>query len=197
MDWPMQPLVDVIEDIFSGECLNGEQRVLEPGERAVLKVSAVTYGYFKDDEYKVIFDLGKIKKNVWPKEGDLLFSRANTREYVGATALVPKDYPDLLLPDKLWKIVPSDCITALFLKYYLSTDEIRRTLSEMATGTSGSMYNISMEKLQSLSVFVPPLPLQQQFAAFVAQTDKSKLAIKKSLEELETLKKSLMQQYFG
>lgn len=177
MGWPVCPLSEVTDDIISGECLNGEQRALKLGERAVLKVSAVTYGYFKDDEYKVIFDLGKIKKNIWPKAGDLLFSRANTREYVGATALVPKDYPELLLPDKLWKLIPSECITALFLKYYLSTDEVRSTLSEMATGTSGSMYNISMEKLQNLMVFVPPLPLQEQFAAFVRQSDKSKLLI--------------------
>lgn len=177
MGWPVCPLSEVTDDIISGECLNGEQRALKLGERAVLKVSAVTYGYFKDDEYKVIFDLGKIKKNIWPKAGDLLFSRANTREYVGATALVPKDYPELLLPDKLWKLIPSECITALFLKYYLSTDEVRSTLSEMATGTSGSMYNISMEKLQNLMVFVPPLPLQEQFAAFVRQSDKSKFAV--------------------
>ena len=197
MGWIMRPLEDVIDDILSGECLNGEQRVLGPGERAVLKVSAVTYGYFKDDEYKVIFDLGKIKKNVWPKAGDLLFSRANTREYVGATALVPKDYPDLLLPDKLWKIIPSDSITALFLKYYLSTDEIRNTLSEMATGTSGSMYNISMEKLQKLNVFVPPLPLQKQFTAFVQQVDKSKFELEQALSELTATYKSIIRETLG
>ncbi|HET3839830.1 TPA: restriction endonuclease subunit S, partial [Streptococcus pneumoniae] len=43
----------------------------------------------------------------------------------------------------------------------------------------------------------PPLALQNEFADFVAQVDKSQLAIQKSLEELETLKKSLMQEYFG
>jgi len=48
-----------------------------------------------------------------------------------------------------------------------------------------------------LPVLLPPLELQEQFVAFVEQTDKSKLAVQKSLEELEILKKSLMQQYFG
>ena len=197
MGWPVCPLSEVTDDIISGECLNGEQRALKLGERAVLKVSAVTYGYFKDDEYKVIFDPGKIKKNIWPKAGDLLFSRANTREYVGATALVPKDYPELLLPDKLWKLIPSECITALFLKYYLSTDEVRSTLSEMATGTSGSMYNISMEKLQNLMVFVPPLPLQEQFAAFVRQSDKSKFELEKALSELTATYKRIIAENLG
>ena len=44
---------------------------------------------------------------------------------------------------------------------------------------------------------LPPLPLQEQFAAFVEQTDKSKLAVQQSIAELEELKKSLMQKYFG
>lgn len=44
---------------------------------------------------------------------------------------------------------------------------------------------------------LPPLPLQEQFAAFVQQVDKAKSSIKQSLEALETLKKSLMQEYFG
>ena len=51
--------------------------------------------------------------------------------------------------------------------------------------------------ISELPVPVVDLALQEQFAAFVKQTDKSKLAVQKSLEELETLKKSLMQQYFG
>ena len=56
---------------------------------------------------------------------------------------------------------------------------------------------LSKSKLEEKTFFVPPIDLQEQFAAFVEQTDKSKLAVQKALEELETLKKSLMQQYFG
>ncbi len=197
MRWPVCPLSEVISAIVSGECLNGEQRPLKPGELAVLKVSAVTYGYFKDDEYKVVLNPGKIKKNVWPKAGDLLFSRANTREYVGATALVEKDYPALLLPDKLWKLIPADRVTTLFLKYYLSTHEVRSVLSEMATGTSGSMYNISMEKLQGLRIFLPPLVLQNQFTSFVHQTDKSKFELEQALSELTATYKRIITENFG
>lgn len=52
-------------------------------------------------------------------------------------------------------------------------------------------------KLKQLQVVVPPVELQEQFVAFVKKTDKSKLEIQKSLDKLEILKKSLMQQYFG
>lgn len=56
---------------------------------------------------------------------------------------------------------------------------------------------INAKKYGSLRIPVPPIELQRQFAAFVTQTDKSKLAIQKSLEKLEILKKALMQEYFG
>ena len=56
---------------------------------------------------------------------------------------------------------------------------------------------LSKSKLEEKTFFVPPIELQEQFAAFVEQTDKSKLAVQQSLEKLETLKKALMQQYFG
>ena len=56
---------------------------------------------------------------------------------------------------------------------------------------------VNRKEIAGFRMPLPPLALQKQFSAFVAQTDKSKLAIKQSLEKLETLKKSLMQQYFG
>jgi type I restriction enzyme S subunit len=54
-----------------------------------------------------------------------------------------------------------------------------------------------LSDLRVQEILVPPYHLQSQFAAFVEQVDKSKLAVQKGLEELEILKKSLMQQYFG
>ena len=57
--------------------------------------------------------------------------------------------------------------------------------------------NISSKQVEDYSIVLPPLALQEQFAAFVQQTDKSKMAIQQSLNKLETLKKSLMQEYFG
>ncbi len=56
---------------------------------------------------------------------------------------------------------------------------------------------ITKDSARSIRIIVPPLELQEQFAAFVEQTDKSKLAVQQGLQELEILKKSLMQQYFG
>ena len=186
----------IIKTIEAGWSGNGKQRERKQGEIAVLKVSAVTKGYFIPDECKVLDDQENIKKFVYPQKGDLLFSRANTREMVGATAVIKEDYPELILPDKLWKIRLYEFMEVEYVKQVLSSKSIRDLFSAASTGTSGSMYNVSMDKLKRIVIPVPPLELQQQFAAFIAQTDKSKLAVKKLLEKAETLKKSLMQEYF-
>ena len=56
---------------------------------------------------------------------------------------------------------------------------------------------VNRKEISGFRMPLPPLPLQEQFAAFVDQTDKSKLAVQQSIDQLETLKKSLMQKYFG
>ena len=61
----------------------------------------------------------------------------------------------------------------------------------------GTQKFISLGDIRKFKVLVPAMEIQEQFSAFVAEADKSKLAVKQSLEKLETLKKSLMQQYFG
>ena len=63
--------------------------------------------------------------------------------------------------------------------------------------TGSLVPHISAKDIRSFAIMLPPIDLQEQFAAFVEQTDKSKLAIQQSLDKLELLKKSLMQEYFG
>ena len=82
-----------------------------------------------------------------------------------------------------------------FLVQYLNMDVIQNDIRRRA-GTS-TIPDLNHGDFYKIMIYEPPLELQQQFAAFVAQVDKSKLAVQKSLQELETLKKSLMQQYFG
>lgn len=197
MGWPVKKLNAVVSSITAGWSANGEARPKKAGEKAVLKVSAVTQGYFKPDEHKVIPADMEIKKYVYPQKGDLLFSRASTRELVGATAIIDQDYPELLLPDKLWKVLFTSEMNVYYAKHILSTQAIRKVFSSQSTGTSGSMYNVSAEKFRDTSIPVPPIALQCEFADFVEQIDKSKVEIQNALNELEILKKSLMQQYFG
>ena len=195
--WDLVTIGQVLASCEAGWSGNGTQRERKTGEIAVLKVSAVTKGFFIPEECKVLDDQNNIKKYIFPQKGDLIFSRANTREMVGATAVIWKDYPELILPDKLWKLQFCSCANTLYMKYILSSKTIRQKFSTASTGTSGSMYNVSMEKFKAVSIPLPPVELQDQFATFVKQTEKSRSSISCSLEKLETLKKALMQEYFG
>ena len=195
-EWEKDSIGNTIHSITAGWSANGEVREKRVGEKAVLKVSAVTKGYFKADEYKVLAKDTEIKKNIFPQKGDLLFSRANTREMVGATCIIKEDYPDLILPDKLWKVLFNNRVNVFYMKYVLSDTSIRAEFSAKSTGTSGSMYNVSMEKFKSIEIPVPPIEVQNQFADFVKQTDKLKFKMENSLKELEDNFNSLMQKAF-
>ena len=197
MNWDCFTIGKLISTIESGWSGNGKQREKHADEIAVLKVSAVTKGYFIPTECKVLDDQHNIKKYVYPQKGDILFSRANTKEMVGATVLIKKDYPDLILPDKLWKIRFCTDVNPIYMKHVLSTTTVRNAFSAASTGTSGSMYNVSMEKFKGVIIPVPPLSVQNQFAAFVERVDQQKQTVQQSLEKLELMKKALMQEYFG
>ena len=82
-----------------------------------------------------------------------------------------------------------------YLAYMLRSDEFVTMISEKVAGAK--MPRVSMNDFRNFEVPIPPIELQNEFANFVKQTDKSKFEVQQSLEKLETLKKSLMQQYFG
>ena len=86
-------------------------------------------------------------------------------------------------------------VQSLFLSYLFSTTGVQKQIMNLQAGSTVAYLSIAM--LKQLDVILPPIELQEQFATFVEQTDKSKLAVQKGLQELEILKKSLMQQYFG
>jgi type I restriction enzyme S subunit len=166
--WPVARLGDAIESIEAGWSAAGEERARRPGERAVLKISAVTSGWFRPEEAKVVEQVGDEATLVTPRRGDVLFSRANTRELVAATCLVDRDEPTLFLPDKLWRIMPrADRCNGEYLRFLLANHAFRGKVSSCATGTSGSMLNVSQEKVLGLSAPFPPMPLQHRFRTAV------------------------------
>ena len=73
--------------------------------------------------------------------------------------------------------------------------QLQSIKGKIASGSAQPQLPIST--MSKIRILLAPMALQEQFAAFVEQTDKSKLAVQKGLQELEILKKSLMQQYFG
>lgn len=195
--WTTSEFGKYIESIIGGKSVNGKARDIKMNEYAVLKISAVTSGIFNSKEYKVVESKDVPENRIHPKKGDLLFSRANTKEMVGATCIVDKDYDNLFLPDKIWKVtLKSKHLTNWFVKVLLSHQGFRENLKRVATGTSGSMLNISMQKLKELEIIAPPITLQNQFAERVKAIEAQKETMKASLKELEDNFNSMMQRAF-
>ncbi len=168
--WDVLPMDKVIQRIEAGWSANGEDCRCKEKEWGVLKISAVTSGRFQANEHKVVEDIAFKKSLIIPQRGDLLFSRANTRELVAATCLVEKDYERLFLPDKLWRITPDPNIANTeYLRFLLTDSAYRRLITRKATGTSGSMLNVSQAKLLEMYAPVPPLSIQKHFAEVVWQ----------------------------
>ena len=86
-------------------------------------------------------------------------------------------------------------INQTYLMTFLNSPNAIEMYGKMKKG--GARDNLSLQNIADLQIPVAPMELQNQFANFVEQTDKSKLAVQQSLEKFETLKQSLMQQYFG
>ena len=86
-------------------------------------------------------------------------------------------------------------INQTYLMAFLNSPQAIEMYGKMKKG--GARDNLSLQNIADLQIPVAPMELQNQFATFVKQTDKSKLAVQKGLRQLEILKKSLMQQYFG
>lgn len=89
--------------------------------------------------------------------------------------------------------VPNETVKTAFLLYFFKAIE-----NDVLAGVRGvTADNIDFKAFQKRTIIVPPLALQEQFVAFVTQTDKSKVAVQKALDEAQLLFDSLMQKYFG
>ena len=133
----------------------------------------------------------KVMTRGFPKVGDVVFT---TEAPLGNVCRIPYIATEFYIGQRIITM-QTNCLEPAYLEYALASDDFKRKIAEKSSGST--VTGIRSKLLEQLTIPVPPLELQHQFAAFVEQVDKSKSAVKKSLEKLETLKKSLMQQYFG
>ena len=167
--WDVRNLGDVIGGFQGGKSI----REGNAGSRfRILRVSAVTDGVFNPLKSKPAPAGYVPRQDHFVHTGDLLISRSNTSELVGATAIVERPAPYVLLPDLIWRFVwrSDSLIEPIYLNSLLKTPSMRAALSAMATGTSGSMKKLSQAKLKTLRILIPPLSLQRRYAGMVKAT---------------------------
>jgi type I restriction enzyme S subunit len=196
-EWPRKPLSQILKTIQGGWSPVCENRPVEGGEWGVLKLGAATYCEYRSTENKALRSECAPRTELEVKAGDLLFTRKNTRELVGATAYVFETPPRLMTPDLIFRLIPNrQEIDPIYLWQAMIQPDARTLIQAQASGAAASMVNISQNRLLPLEFAVPPLPLQQRFAEAVIQFRQSQLSQATSATTLETLFQTLLHRAF-
>lgn len=163
----------------------------------VLKISAVTTGQFKAHESKPLPPDYVPPTTHLVRPGDLLMSRANTTELVGAVAYVRDTPPNLALPDKVWRFDWHDPKSVpTYYHALFRTPSIRRRISRLSSGTGGSMKNVSKAKLKTMPLPKVPVPEQKRFADRVEQINAQRAFVQRALAADDELFASLQSRAF-
>ena len=154
----------------------------------------VRAGYIDFTKQKFLPDkINEIQPRSVLKKNDILINIVNAS--IGRAAIYDKDITaNINQAVALVRTIPQK-INLTFLLTYLNSDFALKEYDFMKVG--GDKSNLSLKNIADLSIPDVPIELQNQFATFVEQTDKSKAEVQKSLEKLELMKKALMQKYFG
>ena len=176
-----------IKELRAGKSLAGKTKC----KNKVLKTGAATFGFFDKEQYKyypveyVPNPLHKVE------DGDVIISRMNTPELVGSCSYVFEAPDDMYYPDRLWKTIITEDTNPIFLWQLMWQQDIRKQIKENSFGTSGTMNNISKVKLLNIKAIDVPLELQNQFASFVQEIDKSRLRELLAIKHIKLLLKNL------
>ena len=127
--------------------------------------------------------------------GDIVFVRSNgNKALVGrSVAVYPNDIPTTFSGFCIRFRIQNPSALPSYLLRVLKTDSMRKKMA----GRGANIQNLNQKILAELRIPIPGLAFQEEYELFIKKVDKSKLTIKQSLDKLELLKKSLMQQYFG
>lgn len=192
--WPQRPLADVITNANNGMARRGND---EHGN-IVLRLVELQDGYIDYTAPNRITLNEAEKRRYLLRDKDFLFARVNGNpEYVGRCAVFSDIGEPVYHNDHIIRVHFNDeVVNGTFASALFNSAYGKRQMRGQIK-TSAGQYTISQDGIGAIVAILPPLSLQEQFATFVAQTDKSKLAVQQSIDQLETLKKSLMQRYFG
>ena len=191
--WDTKPLLEI------GSCKNGMNfRYEDTG----VEINCLGVGDFKD--YSTIVDtsvLPTVSLNETPsadymlQDDDIVFVRSNgNKALVGrSVAVYPGTIPTTFSGFCIRYRKTDETVNVPYLLRVLKAESVRQKMA----GRGANIQNLNQQILSTLTIPIPPIDLQNQFAAFVKQVDKSKVVVRKALNETQILFDSLMQEYFG
>ena len=195
MQWPTKKLSELCAVSSSKRIYQNEQstegvpflRISDLNER-IDNVKNAPELFIPINKYNELKENGLV-----PTEGDILVTSRGT---LGRCYIVRSE-DEFYFQDGMisWLSNLNSQITNVYLSQLFAMSGIQKQIASLQAGSTVAYLSIAM--LKKLNIMLPPLDLQEQFAAFVEQTDKSKVAVQKALDEAQLLFDSMMQKYFG
>lgn len=189
--WPCCTIGDVA-DVCVGVVIKPTQYYTDKGIPAFRSLN-IGEMHVKDSDWVYFTEEGhqKNQKSVVHKN-DVLVVRSGAP---GTACVATEKYDGYNAVDIIIAHPDNSKVNSIFLAAFTNMPHGMNQIRERTSGAAQQHFNVGGYK--AMRLIMPSIELQNQYAAFVEQTDKSKLAVQKGLQELEILKKSLMQQYFG
>ena len=170
LNWRIAKVKHLVRSVDQGISPQCESYPPDEGQWGVLKVGCVNTGDFNPMESKALpSDIDPIE-SITLKKGDVLVSRANTKSLVGRAAMADRDYPQLMLSDKHYRLRldEGECLPQ-YLVFVLTHGAVRVLIEERATGASASMLNIDRRTILDLEVPLPPINVQEEIVGEVQE----------------------------
>lgn len=195
-NWPtrqLEEIADIVSGITKGRKVK-EQSLIEVPYMAV---SNVKDGYIDWTTVKTIlatqFEIDQYRLLPY----DILMTEGGDPDKLGRGAIIQNPPENCIHQNHIFRVrLNKSILLPSYFSEFLKHQKAKQYFLRCAKQTTG-IASINMRQLKSLPTLLPPVDLQNQFAAFVEQTEKTKTTVSASLEKLETLKKALMQEYFG
>jgi type I restriction enzyme S subunit len=132
-----------------------------------ITLTATTSGVFNPNHFKRVEATIPSSSDLWLQQGDLLFQRGNTREYVGIAAIYEGPPTTFLFPDLMMRVRLSEHVNLRYVHLAAISPPARAFLSENASGAQATMPKINQTTLVSLPLPIPPLDEQHRIFARV------------------------------
>jgi len=155
--WALAPLADLLTAIETGKSFKCDERPPTTGEIGVVKVSAVSWGKYQEEESKTCLDDTRVNPALFVQPGDFLFSRANTIELVGACVIARQVSLCVMLSDKILRFKFISESMKPWVLNLLRSSQGRSQIEALASGNQDSMRNIGQERIRQILVPLPPV----------------------------------------
>ena len=169
-NWPIVKIGEIAKDVRYGT----SKPAVDGGRYPYLRMNNLTYEGFLDLSNLKYIDIpdDEIEKCI-VRKGDILFNRTNSIDLVGKTCVFDLETA-MVIAGYIIRIRLNDKLLPIVFSNYMNLPVLKKRLKDMAKGAVNQA-NINAQELKSVNIYLPPFKLQNQFALFVEQTDKSKV----------------------